>query len=90
MPTASLPSDRLRAYRTAEGTRTGEEREAEILGKIRAKGVQVHVTTAAEKETFRKVTQEPVRKFIEQQVGEALVKEFMAAVGESTKLVYGE
>ena len=31
MPTASLPSDRLRAYRTAEGTRTGEEREAEIL-----------------------------------------------------------
>jgi C4-dicarboxylate-binding protein DctP len=62
----------------------------EYLGKIRAKGVQIHVTTAAEKETFRKATQEPVRKFIEQQVGEPLVKEFMAAVAESTKLVYGE
>ncbi len=62
----------------------------EYLAKIRAKGVQIHVTSAAEKESFRKLTQEPVRKFIEQQVGEPLVKEFMAAVEESTKLVYGE
>jgi len=31
MPSVSLPSDRLKAYRDAEGTRTGSEREAEIL-----------------------------------------------------------
>ncbi len=31
MPTVSLPSDRLKAYREAEGTRSVSEREAEIL-----------------------------------------------------------
>ena len=29
-------------------------------------------------------------EFIEQQVGRQLVNEFMAAVGDSTKFVYGE
>jgi tripartite ATP-independent transporter DctP family solute receptor len=63
---------------------------ADYVDKIRAKGVEVHITTASEKETFRKVAQQPVREFIEQQVGQQLVNEFMAAVAESAKLVYGE
>ncbi|MBL8698504.1 MAG: TRAP transporter substrate-binding protein DctP [Alphaproteobacteria bacterium] len=63
---------------------------SEYLEKIKAKGVQIHFTTAAEKEAFRKATQEPVRKFIEQQVGEPLVKELMAAVDEARKTFYGE
>jgi len=84
-----IVSDGARVLSYVSGTLKAQLHD-EYLAKIRAKGVQIHVTTAAEKETFRKVTQEPVRKFIEQQVGEPLVKEFMAAVGESTKLVYGE
>ncbi|MEY4680032.1 MAG: hypothetical protein RLZZ276_1681 [Pseudomonadota bacterium] len=84
-----IVSEGARIFSSVSGTLKAQLHE-EYLGKIRSKGVQVHITTAAEKETFRKVTQEPVRKFIEQQVGEPLVKEFMAAVAESSKLVYGE
>lgn len=84
-----IVSDGARILAYVSGTLKAQLHD-EYLAKIRAKGVQIHVTSAAEKETFRKLTQEPVRKFIEQQVGEPLVKEFMAAVGESTKLVYGE
>ena len=64
--------------------------QADYIEKIKAKGVQIHFTSAAEKETFRKASQEPVRKFIEQQVGEQLVKELMLAVDESRKAFYGE
>lgn len=65
------------------------ELNAEYLDKIKAKGLKVHVTTPAQKEQFRKLSQEPVKEYIASQVGAPLVAELLAAVDESRKVVYG-
>ncbi len=62
---------------------------SEYLELIRAKGVEIHMTTAEEKETFRQASQGPVREYIESLVGSELVADFVAAVEESSNLVYG-
>lgn len=53
------------------------------------KGMAVHVSTPAEKELFREATQEPVRAFIAEQVGEPLVERMEAAVAEAESALYG-
>lgn len=65
------------------------ELHAEYLDKIKAKGLKVHVTTPQEKEQFRKLSQEPVKEYIASQVGAPLVAELLAAVEDSSKVVYG-
>ena len=54
------------------------------------KGLKVHLTTAKQKESFRKLTQGPVREYIEEQLGKDLVGRLISAVQESEKSVYGE
>ncbi|MCB1717702.1 MAG: TRAP transporter substrate-binding protein DctP, partial [Candidatus Competibacteraceae bacterium] len=54
------------------------------------KGLQVHITTAEEKEQFRALSQEPVREYITEQVGKELVDQLLAAVAEAQKNVYGQ
>lgn len=61
----------------------------DYIEKIKAKGVEVHMTTTAEKEAFAAVSQGPVIEYLNGQVGEDLVKELMAAVAEAEKEVYG-
>lgn len=77
-----------RVFRAVAGTRKAAL-QAEYIDKIKAKGVAVYINSATEKEAFRKVTQTPVREFIEAQVGKELVQELLAAVADSTKAVYG-
>lgn len=62
---------------------------AEYLELIREKGVEIHVTTPEEKETFRQASQGPVREYIEAQIGAELVAEFIEAVEDSKRIVYG-
>ena len=63
---------------------------ADYVDKIKAKGKDVHITTAAEKEMFRKASQGPVKDYITSQVGQELVDGLMAAVAESEASVYGK
>ena len=62
---------------------------ADYIEKMRGKGKDVHITTAAEKEMFRKVTQGPVKEYIVSQVGQQLVNDLTAAIADSEKAVYG-
>lgn len=50
---------------------------------------EVHVTTAAEKEEFRKASQASVMEYIVEQVGQDLVDQLLAAVEDSKRLVRG-
>jgi len=52
------------------------------------KGLEVHITTAEEKEMFRKLSQEPVRAYITEQLGKEFVDRVLAAVEESKAAVY--
>jgi C4-dicarboxylate-binding protein DctP len=60
------------------------------IAKIQSQGVKVYVTSAAEKEMFRKQTQEAVKEFIASQTSKEIVDKLIAAVDESKKRVYGE
>lgn len=62
---------------------------ADYIKKIKAMGKSVHITTAAEKDKFREVSQGPVKDYIVSQVGQKLVDGLMAAVAEAEKSVYG-
>ncbi len=62
--------------------------QSEYIDKIKAKGVKVYINTPQEKEEFRKLSQEPVKQFIAQQVGPELVNELLSAVEESKKSLY--
>jgi len=60
------------------------------IEKIRdEKGLKVHITTAEEKEMFRKLSQGPVQEYITEQVGKDLVNRLLNAVEDSKKAVYG-
>jgi C4-dicarboxylate-binding protein DctP len=52
------------------------------------KGLTVHITTAEEKEMFRKLSQEPVREYITEQVGKEIVDKVLGAVEDAKKAVY--
>jgi C4-dicarboxylate-binding protein DctP len=54
------------------------------------KGLQVHITTAEEKEQFRALSQEPVREYITEQVGKELVDKLLSAVEDAKKVVYDQ
>ena len=56
---------------------------------IRKKGVQVHMTSSAEKALFKQVAQGPVLDYITQQVGKELVDKLMAATAQAEAVVYG-
>ena len=62
--------------------------QSEYIEKIKAKGLKVYINTPEEKEQFRKLSQDPVKQFIAQQVGNELVNGLMSAVEESKKAVY--
>jgi TRAP-type transport system periplasmic protein len=63
---------------------------SDSIEKIRSKGLKVHFTTAAEKAEFRKVVQEPVRQFIEEQVGKDLVKQIVEAAEAANATTAGQ
>ncbi|MBI1776697.1 MAG: TRAP transporter substrate-binding protein DctP [Proteobacteria bacterium] len=83
-----IVQDGARVLRGVSGTRKAALQE-EYVGKIKAKGVQVYITSPEEKEAFRKASQEPVRKFIEEQVGKELTAGLLSAVADASKSVYG-
>ncbi|MCP1365754.1 hypothetical protein BIS06_10995, partial [Halomonas sp. BBD48] len=52
------------------------------------KGVEVHVSTPEEKELFKEKTQEPIKAYIANQVGEGLVNQIVDAVNQAEKSMY--
>jgi C4-dicarboxylate-binding protein DctP len=60
------------------------------LDAIKAKGVQVYMTSPAEKEQFRAVAQAPVVEYIRAQVGNELVNAMLADVKRAESVVYGQ
>ena len=57
---------------------------------IRAKGVQVYMTSPSEKEMFRAASQGPVLEYIRAQVGNELVDALLADEKRAEQVVYGE
>lgn len=57
---------------------------------IKKKGVEVYVTSAAEKELFKKASQGPVVEYITQQVGKDVVEGLMTATKDAEAVVYGK
>lgn len=54
------------------------------------KGLKVHVTTAEEKEAFRKIAQGPVVEYVNEKLGKEFVDRVLATVAASEKAVYGQ
>ncbi|HET6469336.1 MAG TPA: TRAP transporter substrate-binding protein DctP [Geminicoccaceae bacterium] len=84
----AIVADGARLYRTWSDARKAALHN-EYVEKIRAKGLEVHVLSPSEKEAFKAASQEPVKRYIIEQVGEELVNELTAAVDDSAKLVRG-
>lgn len=57
---------------------------------IKEKGVEVHMTTMAEKEAFAEVSQEPVLEYLREQVGADLVEELLATASDYEPALYGK
>jgi len=57
---------------------------------IRKRGVQVYMTSVAEKAQFKQVAQGPVLEYITTQVGKELVDKLMAATAQAEAVVYGQ
>ncbi|SDK60687.1 DctP family TRAP transporter solute-binding subunit [Aliiruegeria lutimaris] len=57
---------------------------------IKDKGVEVHMTTMAEKEAFAEVSQEPVLEYLREQVGADLVADLLATAKEYEPSLYGK
>lgn len=62
----------------------------QAIDKIRAQGVQIYVTSSAEKDQFKKASQGAVIDFIASQAGKEIVDKLLVAVDVSTKQVYGQ
>jgi TRAP-type transport system periplasmic protein len=84
----AIIADGVRLYRDWSNSRKAALHQ-EYVQKIQDKGLEVHVTSAAEKEEFREVSQGPVMEYIVEQVGQELVDGLLAAVEESKRMVYG-
>lgn len=56
---------------------------------IREKGVEVHMTTMAEKEAFAEVSQEPVLEYLREQVGAELVQKLLDTAKAHEPALYG-
>ena len=64
--------------------------KAQDIESIRKKGVEVHLTTAAEKQQFKQLAQAPVLQYIQQQVGKEAVDALLADEKRAEALVYGQ
>jgi C4-dicarboxylate-binding protein DctP len=65
--------------------------DREYIERIRdEKGLQVHITTAEEKEAFRELSQGPVVEYLNEQLGKEFVDRVLAAVDEAEQNVYGQ
>ncbi|GAB5377537.1 MAG: TRAP transporter substrate-binding protein [Acuticoccus sp.] len=65
--------------------------DREYVNRIRdEKGLDVHITTPAEKEAFRAISQGPVVEYVNEQLGKEFVDSVLAAVAEAEKAVYGQ
>ena len=84
----AIVADGAHLYRTWSDSRKAALHN-EYVEKIKAKGLEVHVLSPSEKEAFKEASQEPVKQYIIEQVGEELVNELIAAVEDSKKLVRG-
>lgn len=56
---------------------------------IKAKGVEVHMTSMAEKEAFAAVSQEPVLEYLREQVGPELVQKLLDTAAGVEPALYG-
>lgn len=54
------------------------------------KGLKVHITTAEEKEAFRKLSQGPVVAYVKEKLGGEFVDKVLAGVGDAEKAVYDQ
>ena len=84
----AIIADGARLYRDWSNSRKAALHQ-EYVQKIQEKGLEVHVTTAAEKEEFRELSQAPVMEYIVEQVGQELVDGLLAAVEDSKRMVRG-
>jgi TRAP-type transport system periplasmic protein len=84
----AIIADGARLYRDWSNSRKAALHQ-EYVQKIQDKGLEVHVTTAAEKEEFRALSQDPVMEYIVEQVGQELVDRLLAAVEDSKRSVRG-
>jgi C4-dicarboxylate-binding protein DctP len=84
----AIIADGARLYRDWSNSRKAALHQ-EYVQKIQDKGLEVHVTTAAEKEQFKELSQGPVMEYIVEQVGQELVDGLLVAVEESEQQVRG-
>jgi tripartite ATP-independent transporter DctP family solute receptor len=84
----AILADGVRLYRDWTDSRKAALHQ-EYVQKIQDKGLEVHVTTAAEKERFKELSQGPVMEYIVEQVGQELVDGLLVAVEESKQIVRG-
>jgi C4-dicarboxylate-binding protein DctP len=82
----AIVADGARLYRAWSDARKAALHN-EYVEKIKAKGLEVHVLSPSEKEAFKEASQEPVKQYIVEQVGEELVNKLLAAVEDSKQLV---
>jgi tripartite ATP-independent transporter DctP family solute receptor len=61
----------------------------EALSKLKEQGMDVHITTPAEKQAFREATQKPVIDYITAQAGVEAVQAVMTGADAAAKRVYG-
>ena len=93
---ASLPKDQQRILaeaaqlhaQTANALRANASIQA--LAKLKEQGMDVHITTAEQKQAFRDATQKPVIDYISAQAGADAVQKVMAGAAQAAKQVYGE
>lgn len=57
---------------------------------IKEKGVEVHMTTMAEKAAFAEVSQEPVLEYLREQVGADMVQELLDTAASFEPDLYGK
>ena len=82
----AIVADGAILYRTWSDARKAAMHN-EYVQKIRDKGVEVTVLSPSEKEAFKEISQEPVKQYIIEQVGEELVNGLIAAVEDSKEMV---
>ncbi|MBV8890096.1 MAG: DctP family TRAP transporter solute-binding subunit [Alphaproteobacteria bacterium] len=61
----------------------------DAIKKMRDKGVEVHITTAAEKAAFRNASQPPVLAYLRQTLGDSLMDGLLKAEADAETRVYG-
>ena len=64
--------------------------EQKYIDLIKAKGVQVHMTTLAEKQAFADASQAPVLAYLRKQVGDKLVQDLLDTAKAYTPELYGQ